>query len=85
MEKEITFRDRCDICGEDGECRNHHWVPKRLQNILNKKQRKKWEHFKSKICNKCNDYIHPENKLYERIEVLVNEVKKLNMEKDEKK
>ncbi|MEK6886830.1 MAG: hypothetical protein AABW88_03280 [Nanoarchaeota archaeon] len=74
--KEITFNADCEICGtKDTPCRNHHLIPQRLLNVLPMNRKKRLEHMKMRACNKCNGYLHPENKLYERIEVLEKKVK----------
>jgi hypothetical protein len=70
-EPEVLFIGDCQICGErDVSCRNHHIVPRRLLAILPKSRARRWEHQKIRICNRCNNYIHPENKLYLKILVL---------------
>lgn len=68
---EITFNSDCEICGrKDTPCRNHHLIPQRLINTLPPDRMRRFEHMKLRICNSCNGYIHPENKLYNRIHVL---------------
>jgi hypothetical protein len=39
------------------------------------RKRKQWEHLKVVICNSCNNFFHPENKLYEKIRVIENKLK----------
>jgi hypothetical protein len=71
MEEEILHEGDCQICGaRNVPCRNHHIVPRRLLEILPKSRARRWEHQKIRICNKCNAYIHPENRLYEKILIL---------------
>lgn len=76
--KEETFTADCCLCGaKDVPCRNHHLIPQRLLNILPISRRKRFKFQVIKACNRCNRVLHPENKLYERINVLVKEIKKL--------
>jgi len=70
-EPEVLFMGDCQICGDrEVSCRNHHIVPRRLLAILPKSRARRWEHQKIRICTRCNNYIHPENKLYLKILVL---------------
>lgn len=69
--EEITFNSNCELCNrKDTPCRYHHLIPQRLIKILPKGKAKHWEHSKIRICNSCNNHIHPENKLYRQIEEL---------------
>jgi len=71
MNKEITFQSTCDVCGKVNQpCRNHHLVPQRLLRNIPISRANRWKHTKVIICNSCNGYFHPENKLYEQINVL---------------
>ena len=75
--KEITFNADCEICGEkDTPCRNHHLIPQRLLKILPMNRVKRLQHMKLRACNSCNNYIHPENKLYARINELEEKVRR---------
>jgi hypothetical protein len=81
---EITFFGDCEICGtRNTAVRVHHLIPQRLLKILPIKMKKRWEYQKVKACNKCNSYIHPENKLYETIIQLKKQLG-YNTERDEK-
>ena len=68
MTAEVVFDGDCQICGErEVSCRNHHLIPRRLLAILPKGKASKWEFQKLRICNRCNNYMHPENRLYRQI------------------
>jgi hypothetical protein len=76
--EEITFQGDCEICPrKDTPCRYHHFVPQRLLKILPQRFAEKWKFMKVRICNSCNNYFHPENSLYNRIEFLLNKIKEL--------
>jgi len=72
---EKTFEGRCDLCHKTHRaCRNHHLIPQRLLKILPKNSYLRWFKQTIVVCSKCNSYIHPENKLYERINWLENQL-----------
>jgi len=69
--EEHTFTARCDLCHkQDRACRNHHLIPMRLLNILPKNTYLRWFKQTIVVCSSCNNFIHPENKLYGRINFL---------------
>jgi hypothetical protein len=69
--KEITFNADCQICDrKNTPCRMHHLIPMRLIKILPMRKAKYWKLQTLKVCNSCNNHLHPENKLYEQIKVL---------------
>ena len=69
--EETLFNGDCELClRKDTPCRNHHLVPVRLIKILPYRIAKEWNRKKVRICNSCNIYMHPENKLYKQIAFL---------------
>jgi hypothetical protein len=79
--KEKTFNSTCEICKrKDTPCRKHHIIPRRLLKKLPLELTKKWEYQKLIICNSCQGYFHPEQKLYRHIFVLEDKIKRLEEE-----
>lgn len=76
---ERMFKGNCQICArKDVWCNTHHFVPKRLLNIIPLKKKKKWKDHKVKVCKTYHRHIHPENKLYIKIKGLLKEINRLN-------
>lgn len=76
LEKETTFIDDCRICGaRKVQCLSHHFIPIRLLRVLPINKAKRWVHQKTIICTKYNSYVHPENRLYQKIAALERELK----------
>jgi len=72
---EITFIDTCDLCGmKKVQCRNHHLIPRRLINIIHPKKMRYWKLQVVKACDRCNLFLHPENKMYGQIRALQYEI-----------
>jgi hypothetical protein len=83
MHEEITFQGQCEICGrKNTPCRNHHVVPRRLLAIIPKNRAHKFEFWKIRICNSCNNQFHIENKFHKRICLLeqILEYNNINIE-----
>lgn len=68
---EILFNANCELCErENTPCRNHHLIQQRLLKTLTFRKQKQWKFMTVRICNSCNGYVHPENKLYKQIAYL---------------
>lgn len=76
MGDEVTFVGDCEVCGRKHQpCRNHHVVPRRLLSVIPKNRARKFEFWKIRICDSCNNYFHVENKFWHKIQLLEKIIK----------